>query len=228
MPIYRLLQKVIFPDPSQAESDGLLAVGGDLSPQRLLVAYANGIFPWPYRADWPLLWFSPDPRTVLLPSALHVSRSLRRSLNQDRFNVRLDTAFDRVIQACAEVDRSDQSGTWIFSNMIEAYCDLHELGYAHSAESWVNGELVGGVYGISLGAVFFGESMFASQSDASKVAFVHLVWQLQKWGFHFIDCQMETDHLARFGAVAWSRDRFFQALKQALQVPTRRGKWVAE
>jgi leucyl/phenylalanyl-tRNA---protein transferase len=223
--IYRLPRQIVFPDPREADADGLLAVGGDLRPQRVLLAYAQGIFPWPHGEDWPLLWFSPDPRTVLLPAELHISRSLRKTLNQGRFEVRFDTAFQRVMQACAAIARPDQDGTWITPEMIDAYSVLHELGFAHSAEAWADGKLVGGLYGVSLGAAFFGESMFAMRPNASKVAFVHLVQQLEAWAFHLVDCQMYTDHVARFGATEWPREQFLQALEQALRMPTRQGKW---
>lgn len=225
MPVYRLTSRIVFPHPNEAEADGLLAYGGDLHPQRLLTAYAMGIFPWPYQEDWPILWFSPDPRVVLLPSQLHVSRSLRKRLNKHTFEVRFDTAFARVVRACATTPRSDQPGTWITADVAQAYCALHELGLAHSAEAWADGQLVGGLYGISIGAAFFGESMFTQRADASKVAFVHLVRQLHAWGFHFVDCQIYSDHLAHFGAVEWRRSRFLRALDKALHVPTRRGRW---
>ena len=226
MPIYRLPHDIIFPDPNEAEDDGLLACGGDLSPQRLLTAYAQGIFPWPYRPDWPMLWFSPDPRIVVVPEALHVSRSLRKTLRKRPFDIRFDTAFTQVVRACAIVDRSGQDGTWITAEMLQAYGTLHDLGFAHSAEAWFDGELVGGLYGVSLGAAFFGESMFTHRSNASKVAFVHLVRHLQAWGFHFIDCQVHTDHMQRFGAIAWSRRQFLAALEHALRFPTHRGRWT--
>ena len=216
---------MVFPDPNMADADGLLAYGGDLHPQRLLAAYAQGIFPWPAREDWPVLWYSPDPRMVLVPTALHISHSLRKTLKKRLFEVRFDTAFAQVIRACAQVPRSGQSGTWITPDMIEAYCLLHELGFAHSAEAWANGELVGGLYGVSLGAAFFGESMFAQRPDASKVAFVHLVQHLHAWHFHFLDCQTYSDHLARFGAVLWRRERFLRALARALQEPPHQGQW---
>lgn len=173
-----------------------------------------------------MLWFSPDPRVVLVPASVHISRSLRKTLRQRRFEVRLDTAFAQVMRSCASTLRPGQSGTWITAEMIQAYCTLHDMGFAHSAEAWVDGALVGGVYGVSLGAAFFGESMFAHRSDASKVAFVQLVRQLHAWEFHFVDCQMYTPHLAHFGAVAWSRRRFLRALGQALSAPTRRGQWT--
>ncbi len=212
-----------FPDPRDADPEGLLAYGGDLSPERLLAAYESGIFPW-YESD-PILWFSPDPRLVLVPSDIHVSRSLRKALRRQRFDVRLDTAFEEVIAACAAAPRTGQRGTWNNADMIEAYVRLHELGYAHSAAAFEDGELVGGLYGVSLGAAFFGESMFAGRSDASKVAFVALVQQLEVWGFHFVDCQIETEHLLHFGAVSWRRDRFLAALDAALEVSTRVGRW---
>ena len=224
MPVYRLGPELAFPDPALAEPDGLLAVGGDLSCERLLLAYASGIFPW-FSDDLPILWHSPDPRTVLLPDALRVSRSLAKTLRQERFEVRLDTAFDRVIARCAEVKRPEGDGTWITSDMQAAYGSLHEEGYAHSVESYRDGELVGGLYGVSLGHAFFGESMFADAPDASKVAFVRLVRQLSEWGFDLIDCQVHTHHLERFGAEAWPRDRFLAALARSLEAPTRRGQW---
>jgi leucyl/phenylalanyl-tRNA--protein transferase len=225
VPVYRLSKQIVFPDPNDSDADGLLAIEGDLSPQRVLLAYAQGIFPWPHEG-LPLLWFSPDPRMVLRPAELHVSRSLRKTINKGVFEVRFDTAFDRVMRACATTPRAGQDGTWVTNEMIHTYCCLHDLGFAHSAEAWIDGELAGGLYGVSLGAAFFGESMFAHRSDASKVAFVHLVQQLHQWGFHFVDCQMHTDHLARFGATEWSRRHFLQALGHALQVPTRRGAWT--
>ena len=212
-----------FPDPREADADGLLAYGGDLRAERLLSAYAQGIFPW-YESD-PILWFSPDPRMVLLPAELRVTRSLRKTLARGGFEVRFDTAFASVVSACAQTPRPGQSGTWITREMQEAYCELHELGFAHSTEAWQDGELVGGAYGLSLGAAFFGESMFAWHPDASKVAFVHLVRQLEQWGFAFVDCQVHTDHLESLGAVLWPRDRFLDALDDALKAPTRRGKW---
>ena len=226
MPIYRLSDSPMFPDPNEADADGLVAYGGDLSPHRLLAAYAQGLFPWPHGEDWPLLWFSPDPRTVLIPADLHISRSLRKTLRQGVFTVSFDTAFERVIHACAATKRPGQQGTWITPAMRHAYSVLHELGFAHSAEAWLEGQLVGGVYGVSLGAAFFAESMFTHRSNAAKVAFVHLVRQLDAWGFHFIDCQMHSDHVERFGAVAWARPQFLKALTRALRQPTRRGRWA--
>lgn len=223
MPIYRLGSSPAFPPPAEAEEGGLLAVGGDLSPERLLSAYAMGIFPW-YQED-PILWFSPDPRAVLVPGELRLSRRLRRTLRQRRFELRMDSAFAEVIRSCASVRRPGSQGTWITPDMISAYCALHELGFAHSAEAWCEGKLAGGIYGVSLGGGFFGESMFFHQRDASKAALVALVWQLEAWKFDLFDCQMRSEHLARFGATEWSRTRFLEALASSLQRPTRRGRW---
>jgi len=227
VPVYRLGDSLSFPPPEEADASGLLAVGGDLSPDRLLLAYSNGIFPWPL-VERPLLWFSPDPRMVLKPAELVVSRSLRKTLRRSGFEVRLDTAFHRVVDRCAEVPRRGEAGTWITSDMANAYARLHELGFAHTAETWQDGELVGGLYGVSLGNSFFGESMFADRPDASKIAFAVLVRQLAAWGFDLIDCQVHTEHLARFGAREWTRRRFLTALRRSLAAPTRRGAWKLE
>lgn len=224
MPVYRLSKQLAFPPPDHAEESGLLAVGGDLDPERLLLAYSLGIFPW-YHEGIPILWYSPDPRTVLEPSGLVVSRSLRKAIRRAPYRVTLDTAFGQVIRACAEVPRRGQDGTWITRDMMRAYDELHALGYAHSVEAWRGDELVGGLYGVSLGAAFFGESMFARADDASKIAFVALVEQLDRWGIRLIDCQVHTDHLERFGAGEWPRDRFLAALEAALGQPTRGGPW---
>ena len=224
MPVYRLGPELVFPDPEESEPEGLLAVGGDLAPQRLLLAYASGIFPW-YAEGQPILWHSPDPRAVVVPSALHVSRSLDKTLRRRKFEVRLDTAFADVIRACAEVPRRGEEGTWITNDMIRAYERLHESGYAHSAEAWEGDRLVGGVYGISLGGAFFGESMFTRRSDASKVAFTVLMRQLERWHFDFLDCQMRTPHLERMGAVLWPRKAFLAALARSVVRETRCGRW---
>lgn len=226
MELRRCIEEWVFPDPREADADGLLAYGGDLRSERLLSAYARGIFPWYDRE--PILWFSPDPRWVLEPSQIRVNRSLRRTLRAGTFEVRLDTAFDEVIKACARVPRPGQDGTWITPEMIDAYAELHREGFAHSVEAFREGRLVGGAYGVSLGRAFFGESMFAIEPDASKVAFVALVQQLEAWNFDLIDCQVHTDHLARFGAVAWSRQHFMTRLTTAVEVPTRKGPWRLE
>jgi leucyl/phenylalanyl-tRNA--protein transferase len=219
----RLIDDYPFPDPRDAEPEGLLAYGGDLLPERLLSAYAQGVFPW-YESE-PILWHSPDPRMVLLPEELRINRTLAKSLRRERFEVRSDSAFRQVIEACASTPRPGQRGTWITSEMIEAYCALHEMGFAHSVEAFSGDVLVGGVYGVSLGAAFFGESMFARQSEASKVAFVHLVRGIARMGFHFLDCQVHTEHTERLGARDWSRADFLSALERALGEPTRVGHW---
>jgi leucyl/phenylalanyl-tRNA--protein transferase len=224
--VYRLGREPIFPDPREAEPDGLLAVGGDLRPERLLAAYARGIFPWYERA--PILWFSPDPRMLLVPGELHVPRRLLRRLRAGAFELRLDTAFAEVIRACATVKRRGARGTWITPDMIEAYRALHELGFAHSCEAWGEGGLAGGVYGVSLGAAFFAESMFHRQDDASKAALVALVWQLEAWGFGLLDAQLPAPHLARLGLREVPREAYLKALARALEAPTRRGRWTLD
>ncbi len=224
MPIFRLPREPAFPDPARAEPDGLLAVGGDLSPERLLAAYAAGIFPW-FGPDSPILWWSPDPRLVLEPARLHVARSLRRSIRQGRYRVTADEAFERVIDRCAARPRPGQDGTWITDGMLRAYVRLHQLGFAHSFEAWEGTELAGGLYGVSLGAAFFGESMFADRPDASKVAFVRGVEWLASRNVNLIDCQVRTEHLVRFGAHEIPRRTFLHRLEAALRRPTLRGRW---
>ena len=224
MPVYRLSDALAFPDPAEAEPGGLLAVGGDLEPERLLLAYANGIFPW--YDEPPILWFAPDPRMLLPIGGIHVSRRLRRTLRQARFELRLDTAFDAVIRACASAPRPDQDGTWINADMIAAYEQLHALGYAHSCEAWRGDVLVGGLYGVSIGAVFFGESMFHRERDASKAALVGLAEQLDAWDFALFDCQMHTEHLASLGAGLVDGATFRSELADAVSRPTRRGRWT--
>ena len=224
MPVYRLIDELIFPPPDHAGPDGLLAVGGDLSSERLLLAYKLGIFPW-YSEGQPILWWSPDPRLVLELEKFHISRRLRQILNQGAFKVTFDNAFESVIRACAAVPRRGQDGTWITPEMQAAYIRLHELGFAHSAESWFEGELVGGIYGVSLGRCFFGESMFSAKSNASKVALAVLVRQLKVWGFHMIDAQVTTEHLLSLGAKEIPRSLFFKRLEKALAFPTKKGKW---
>lgn len=223
MPVFKLDSRLVFPPPHLSE-DGLLAVGGDLSPQRLLLAYSQGIFPW-YEEGLPILWHSPDPRMVLEAHALHVPHSLARTMRRHPYGLTLDVAFREVVDACALVPRPDQDGTWITSDMKDAYHRLHMLGFAHSVEAWRGDELVGGLYGVSLGSVFFGESMFARAPDASKIAFATLVPDLARRGITLIDCQVHTDHLARFGAEEWPRRRYLRALRDAVRRPTRRGRW---
>ena len=222
--IFRLDHRLIFPPPELAEDNGVLAVGGDLQEDRLILAYSSGIFPWPHEG-LPLLWHSPDPRTVLVPKDLHVGRSLEKSIRRGHYEVRFDTAFRQVMRGCSEKERPNQDGTWITGEMVEGYVALHRRGLAHSIEAWQGDELVGGLYGVALGGAFFGESMFAEAPDASKVAFATLVRQLDRWGFDFVDCQVHTEHLERFGAVEWPRTRFLAALKKALKKPTRVGPW---
>jgi leucyl/phenylalanyl-tRNA--protein transferase len=203
-----------FPEVERAlaEPNGLLAAGADLSLPRLLEAYRNGIFPW-FGHDQPILWWSPDPRMVLFPAELKVSRSLARTLRNARFEVRADTAFDAVIEGCRQ-PRRGESGTWITEEMTEAYGTMHRAGFAHSVETWLDGKLVGGLYGVALGRAFFGESMFARVSDASKVALVALARQLQHWDFGLIDCQMNTAHLASMGASEIPRAEFTRRLRE--------------
>jgi len=224
VPVFRLTKRLEFPDPDLAE-EGLLAVGGDLSPERLVLAYASGIFPW-YEEGQPLLWHSPDPRMVLRVAELRVPRSLAKVVRQDRYRITFDTAFDQVMKACGTVKRPGQKGTWITRDMRKAYGELHRRGLAHSAEAWHEGALVGGVYGVSLGAAFFGESMFALHPDASKVAFVTLVRALAAWGIELVDSQVYTDHLARFGATLWPRTAYLKALEKALRQETKVGVWT--
>lgn len=196
-----LPEDCVFPplDMALADPNGLLAAGGDLSPQRLVAAYRHGIFPW-YSGDDPILWWSPDPRMVLFPGELKISRSLAKALRNTSYEVRLDTSFDEVVGACAEKPREGQAGTWITGEMQAAYAELHRQGYAHSVETWVDGRLAGGLYGIAIGRAFYGESMFADVRDASKIALAHLCAHLKLCGFGIIDCQMETTHLASLGA----------------------------
>jgi len=216
MPIIQLSKEIIFPSPEHARKDGLLAIGGDLGEERLLKAYSMGIFPW-YNDDSPILWWSPDPRLILIPEELNISRSLRKVIKKGIFKVTMDAAFEEVIRNCSEVTRKGQDGTWITEDMVEAYIRLHKSGYAHSVESWHEGELVGGLYGIILGKAFFGESMFSKASNASKVAFVTLVEKLRDKGFALIDCQVRTEHLISLGAREVHRKKFLDMLRKALE-----------
>lgn len=227
MPVYALDEDIAFPPPHLANEDGLLAVGGDLSVQRLVLAYSIGIFPWP-SPGFPLLWFSPNPRLVLYPQELRIGRSLRKRIRKQPYEIRFDTSFREVVERCAEAYRPGQHGTWITDEMVGAYVDLHEAGLAHSAEAYLDGQLVGGLYGVSLGRVFCGESMFATQPDASKIAFVTLIAQLKRWGCQLVDCQVHTDHLARFGAREVPRGVFLEQLSGVVRGPTRQGRWKLE
>lgn len=210
----------VFPPCEQAlsEPNGLLAAGGDLSPERLISAYRQGIFPW-YQTGQPILWWSPDPRAVLFPNAIRISRSLRKSVRSEALSVSVDQAFERVVLACAD-PRPSQSGlTWITDEMLHAYCRLHALGVAHSVEVWREGRLVGGLYGLGIGAAFFGESMFSRVNDASKIALVWLSRQLLAWGYQLIDCQVSSSHLQRLGAVDLPRAEFLRLLAAATAQP---------
>ncbi len=219
----------VFPPLEKAlvEPNGLLAAGGDLDPQRILAAYRRGIFPW-YSADDPILWWSPDPRTVLLPDELRIRRSLAKTLRNARYEVRLDTAFGDVLRACAGKPREGQSGTWITAGMQAAYLELHRLGHAHSVETWIDGRLVGGLYGIAIGRAFYGESMFADVRDASKIALAHLCAHLKQRGFGIIDCQMETRHLASLGARPIPRCEFAERLDELCPTGDGPGRWPAD
>lgn len=203
-----------FPDPENADPEGLLAVGGDLSVPRLVEAYSHGIFPW-YNEDYPILWWSPDPRPILDPRELHLDSRFRRYLRNHPFQVSVNTDFQAVISACATMDRPGQVGTWITDDMIRAYVRLHHAGYAHSVECRLDGRLAGAIYGVAVGRGFFGESMFHDTPQASKVAFVHLVWQLQELGYRFLDCQQATPHVMRFGAKRLKRRVFTRMVERA-------------
>ena len=223
--IFRLDERLVFPDPELADESGLLAVGGDLSAERLVLAYANGIFPW-FNAGQPILWHSPDPREVLLASKIHVPKSLKKAMRRGEMTVKLDTDFAHVIERCARVKRPGQRGTWITPSMRRAYIDLFDRGLGHSAEAWIGDELVGGLYGVSLGGAFFGESMFADAPDASKIAFATLAGFLAAEGIELIDCQVHTDHLERFGSESWPRRLYLDELAKALEKTTRLGPWA--
>ena len=225
MPVYQLIPDMpLFPPVEEAEADGLLAVGGDLTKERLLAAYRQGIFPW-YEFGQPILWWCPDPRLVLFPKELKISRSLRKVLRKQNFKISFDSAFGNVIKACADVRTEQGKGTWIIPEMQEAYTELHHEGYAHSVESWLNGELVGGLYGISLGQCFFGESMFSTVNDSSKAALVALTEFSKQIGIKIIDCQMTTPHLLSLGAREIDRESFLRKLNQYLKKPDIKGSW---
>lgn len=226
MPVFRLDKRLVFP-PVELAEEGLLAVGGDLTPQRLLLGYSQGIFPW-YGPKLPILWHSPDPRMVMNTRELVINRSLRKTIKKQPYALRIDTAFVAVLERCAQTPRPGQDSTWLVPDMVDAYAKLHELGFAHSFEAWDGDALVGGLYGVSLGACFFGESMFAHAPDASKIAFAAAVAQLDAWEIGLVDCQVHTDHLARLGAKEITRVEFIARLKVALDAPTRRGRWTYE
>jgi leucyl/phenylalanyl-tRNA--protein transferase len=214
-----------FPPVERAlqQPNGLLAAGGDLSPARMLDAYRHGIFPW-YSAEDPILWWSPDPRMVLFPDEFKVSHSLKKTLHRGHYEVRCDSAFELVMRACAS-PRDGQNGTWIQEEIIDAYVRLHQMGIAHSVETWIDGELVGGLYGVALGRMFYGESMFSRRSDASKIALAHLVAQLKRWRYGMIDCQMNTQHLASLGAREIPRKEFSARLQALINYPDTASLW---
>lgn len=219
-----LNEDIKFPPARLAGTDGLLAIGGDLSAERLLEAYRNGIFPW-FSGGAPIMWWSPDPRMIMKPEEFIVRKSLRNILNRAKFEVRVDQNFLAVMKNCAEVPREGQHDTWITDEMIKSYNKLFELGFAHSFETYYKKELIGGLYGISIGKAFFGESMFYKERDASKVALYYLSELMKKWKFHFIDVQQETDHLKSLGAYPLQREKFLNLLNKALKFPSRIGKW---
>jgi len=223
MPVCRLTRHISFP-PVDFAVDGLLAVGGDLSRERLLLAYRSGIFPW-YSAGEPLLWWSPDPRMILVPGEFHYSRSLRRTVKRGEFTVTLDQAFPAVIRACGDTPRPGQDGTWITREMKKAYIDLHECGHAHSFECWRGDALVGGLYGVAIGGLFFGESMFSHRDDASKIAALAMVTAASAWGIPFIDCQVANPHLIRLGAREISRSDFCRRLAEGLNTTLSDDAW---
>ncbi len=224
MPVSLLGKNLKFPDPKDADQHGLLAVGGDLSLERLLLAYKKGIFPW-YSEGEPILWFSPDPRLIFSPKNFKPSKSLQKLLKSRKFNVKVDNNFEEVIHKCAKVKRKFQSGTWITQDMQDAYIKLHNLGFAHSFETYLQGELVGGLYGVSLGGAFFGESMFYSETDASKVAFSYLVDFCIDVDFDFIDSQVSNEHMLNMGGVEIPRAEFLKVLEKSLEKETIKGKW---
>ncbi|MBF0302622.1 MAG: leucyl/phenylalanyl-tRNA--protein transferase [Desulfamplus sp.] len=225
MPVFMLSNSSIqFPPPHLARYDGLICVGGDLTSQRLIKAYQNGIFPWFSEGD-PILWWSPDPRLVLYPDKINISRSLNKKIRKQCFTITMDTAFEEVIVACSQYRGEKRKSTWLVDEMVKAYRDLHKLGYAHSVESWQDGKLAGGLYGVSLGRIFFGESMFSYISDASKVALASLCGYLKQQNFDLIDCQVTSEHLLSMGAEEISRRGFIRQLKSSLKHESIKGKW---
>jgi len=225
MPVEISRRSLEFPDLDEADESGLLAIGGDLSIQRLKLAYSRGIFPW-YEDGMPILWWSPDPRMVLFPDKMIISHSLRQSIKKQQFTITIDHAFEKVIRNCAKTPRKGEDGTWITTEMQNAYIRLHEAGYAHSAEAWLEGELVGGLYGVALGKAFFGESMFHQVTNASKVALFHLVEKLSSWNFEIIDAQVYTNHLESLGGEMIPRSQYIHILEKALLIEDRAESWA--
>ena len=223
MPVYSLGSEPVFPPAEYSNPDGILAVGGDLSPERLIAAYTHGIFPW-YSSETPIIWWSPDPRFVVFPSDVKVSKSMRQVLKREIFEIKFDTSFREVITACSG-KRKHEKGTWITAEMIEAYVVLHKLGYAHSIEAWHEEKLAGGLYGVSLGGMFFGESMFSRESNASKAAFIVLAHNLVNLGFDLIDSQVHTDHMESLGAFEMDRDIFLEIVKKSVKRDSIKGNW---
>lgn len=221
--IYQLSNELIFPDPFEADESGMLAIGGDLNIDRLLLAYSQGIFPW-FNPDDPIMWWSPAWRPIFIPGEIKVSKSLRRTIRKNIFEIRMDTEFEAVMRACGDL-RKDEEGTWITEEMIEAYTIMHKMGYAHSVEAWKDNELVGGLYGVALGKAFFGESMFHKVNDASKVAFFALSENLKDWGFHFIDSQVSNPHLERLGSMEIHRTVFMEMLSVAIKEDFQTNIW---
>lgn len=224
MPLFRLSKNLVFPPARFARNDGLLCIGGDLSPERLILAYEKGIFPW-FSENDPLLWWSPDPRLVLFPDKIHISKSLNKTIKKNIFTIRLDTAFEQTIHACSSLRKKEDSGTWLVDEMVSAYILLHKKGYAHSIETWQDGKLVGGLYGISIGHSFFGESMFSLQKNASKIALVCLATHLKKHNFDLIDCQVTSDHLIHMGAIEISRQSFLEIIESSVQKKPIKNPW---
>jgi leucyl/phenylalanyl-tRNA--protein transferase len=224
MPVEISHRKLEFPDLEEADESGLLAIGGDLSLERLKLAYSKGIFPW-YEKGMPILWWSPDPRMVLFPDKMIISHSLKQIIKKQHFTVTIDTAFEKVIKNCAQTPRKGEKGTWITREMKNAYIDLHKAGFAHSAEAWLDGKLVGGLYGVAIGKAYFGESMFHHVTNASKVAFFHLVEKLKSWDFKIIDAQVYTNHLESMGGEMIPRSQYIQILEKALLIEDAPGSW---
>lgn len=225
MAVYLLPEEPVFPPVDEAEPDGLIAVGGDLSAERLIQAYASGIFPW-FTEDDDIFWYSPDPRMVMFPDRFKIHQSLSRIIKSNIFSIKFDTEFDQVIRSCAAVPRPGQDGTWISQDFIDAYIALHAIGLAHSVEVFYQEELAGGLYGLSIGSSFFGESMFFRKNNASKVAFHALVNRCRQYGFRFIDCQMETRHLLSLGASLIDRKEYLSLLQESLKAATIKGPWI--